>query len=239
MYERYGATEDEWFQWDLGEGLGRDLLPVVCRPGAPIAAGSSLQAYGKVPSRYTIQRMVVGIPRWTLYTATPVDLAQWIQESDYGLCLQTRRVRALDCDLTDHAYAERFRTHLHALGYDFPFRTRANSPKFLLLFRLEGDYGKQTIQTPHGILEFLANGQQCVVAGTHPSGVRYQWDWSAPIPTFTPEQFDQFMVDIQSWVGISTWSAPARSRAIERDGTSGSIEHDPVAQFLLTHGWVR
>mgnify|MGYP000883629404 CR=1 FL=1 len=239
MHERYGATNDEWFQWDLGEGLGRDLLPVVCRPGAPVAKGSTLQAYGKVPSRYTVQGQVVGIPGWTTHDTSVADLDRWSAHPDYGICLQTRTVRALDCDLLDRAYAQRLRDDLRTLGYTFPIRFRVNSPKFLLLFRLEGDYGKQTIQTPYGILEFLANGQQCVVAGTHPSGVRYQWDWSAPIPTFTPEQFDRFMVDIQSWVGISTWSAPARSRAIERDGTSGSIEHDPVAQFLLTHGWVR
>lgn len=238
MHERYGATEDEWFQWDLGEGLGRDLLPVVCRPGAPIAGGSTLQAYGKVPSRYTLQRTVVGIPKWTTYDTTPEDLAVWSRESDYGLCLQTRRVRALDCDLTDHAYAARLQRRLPALGYHFPLRSRANSSKFLLLFRLDGDYGKQTLQTPYGVLEFLATGQQCVVAGTHPSGARYEWDWSASIPTFTPEQFDRFMEEIQTFVG-SEWSTPARSRAIDRDGTSGSIEHDPVAQFLMKHGWVR
>lgn len=238
MHERYGATDDEWFQWDLGEGLGRDLLPVVCRPGAPVASGSTLQAYGKVPSRYTIREEVVGIPQWTTHDTTAAELSLWASQSDYGICLQTRRVRALDCDLTDAAYAERLRRRLQALGYAFPIRCRSNSPKFLLLFRLDGDYGKQTLQTPYGILEFLANGQQCVVAGTHPSGVRYEWDWSAPIPTFTPEQFDRFMEKIQTFVG-SDWSTPARSRAIERDGTSGSVEHDPVAQFLLTHGWVR
>ena len=235
MYERYGASEDEWFQWDLGEGLGRDLLPVVCRPRAPIATRSSLQAYGKVPSRYTVQRMVVGMPGWTRHDTTPVDLAQWSQEPDYGICLRTRLVRALDCDLTDHAYADRFRACLRTLGYDFPLRTRANSPKFLLLFRLAGDYGKQTLQTPGGLLEFLANGQQCVVAGTHPSGVRYEWDWTHPIPTFTPEQFHQFMVNVSRWVGAD-WSDPARSRAIDRD--ERVVVHDPVVDFLRAKGMV-
>lgn len=238
MHERYGATEDEWFQWDLGEGLGRDLLPVVCRPGVPIAPGSTLQAYGKVPSRYTIRGEVVGIPRWTTSDSCESDLVSWARQPDYGICLQTRRVRALDCDLVDGAYATRLRDHFRALGYTFPIRSRSNSPKFLLLFRLEGDYGKQTLQTPVGVLEFLANGQQCVVAGTHPSGVRYEWDWTHPIPTFTAEQFDRFMRAVAEWVG-GGWSAPSRSRAVDRDDTEGSVENDPVALFLIKHGWVR
>ena len=237
MHEQYGATEDDWFRWDLGEGLGRDLLPVVCRPGAPIAPGSTLQDYGKVPSRYTVRAEVVGIPRWTTHDTIPAELSLWASQPDYGICLQTRQVRALDCDVVDGAYATRFRDHLCALGYAFPARSRSNSPKFLLLFRLEGDYGKQTLQTPHGVLEFLANGQQCVVAGVHPSGARYEWDWTYPIPTFTAEQFDVFMKLIAKWVGAD-WSAPSRSRAVDRDQTAGSVEQDSVAQFLIKNGWV-
>lgn len=237
----YGATPEEWIYWDLYEGLTEDLLPVVCQPGQKIYEKSNLVAYGKVPSRYTVRREVVGVTNWTSHVASDDDLALWAIEPDYGICLQTRRVRALDFDITETAYATYLKDSLELLGYAFPWRTRSNSSKFLTLFYLEGDYGKQTLQTPHGIIEFLATGQQCVVAGTHPSGVRYQWDWRHPIPTLGPGEFRDLLGCLENIVetggGVrAKWSDPARSRVVDRDAlVDGRVLEDPVLDYLRVH----
>lgn len=237
----YGATPDEWFHFDLVEGLTEDLLPVVCRPGQTIYEHSTLRVYGKVPSRYTVQGEVVGFTNWTSFNATDRDILSWSATPDYGICLQTRRVRALDFDILDQSYATYLQDSLSLLGYDFPYRTRSNSSKFLTLFHLEGDYRKQTILTPYGMVEFLASGQQCVVAGQHPSGVRYEWNWSHPIPTFDAAQWNALQTDLTHLIGGDTvWSNPSQSGIAERDvSITVSIEDDPVAQFLVKHGWVR
>ena len=238
----YGATPDEWFHFDLVEGLTSDLLPVVCRPGQTIYEHSHLKSYGKVPSRYTaVRREVVGFTNWTSYTSTDRDIVHWSGEEDYGICLQTRRVRALDFDITDDGFATYLRDSLSLLGYDFPYRTRSNSSKFLTLFSLEGEYRKQTILTPYGMVEFLATGQQCVVAGQHPSGVRYEWDWCHPIPTLDAIQWATLQTDLVNMIGAdSVWSNPSQSGIADRDASiTASIDDDPVAQFLVKHGWVR
>lgn len=236
----YGATPDDWDYWDLAEGCTADLLPVVCRPNAQIHPRSVLQQYGKVPSRYTVERQVVGFPNWTSYQATARDVAQWRADPDLGICLQTRSLRALDFDLTDAAYAEYVRDALALLGYRFPYRTRSNSPKFLTLFRLEGEHRKQILNTPYGSIEFLATGQQCIVAGTHPSGARYEWDWSTPIPAFTDLEWSALQEDLREIVGKDVvWSGPIHGGVVDRDHSiKGRVEDDPVARFLIQNGWV-
>lgn len=233
----YGATDDEWALWDVWYGLTEDLLPVVCRPGQPLHPKSVLKDYGKVPSRYTIQRQVVGFPNWTTYRAQSHDIFGWSQQPDYGLCVQTRRARALDFDIGDFSYADYLRTSLEFLGYQFPWRTRANSSKFLTLFFLEGDYGKRVLTTQHGGIEFLATGQQAVVAGTHASGARIEWDWTYPIPTFTHDEY-LYLLSTVSDLTESQWSDESRSRIADRNDTKVTVEGDPVALYLIKHGWV-
>ena len=114
---RYGATDSDWMDWAYFHGLLPDLLPVVCRPGATVHPSSVLNDYGKVPSRYTDGRTVVGFTGWTSYVARAEDVESWSGEADYGICLQTRRVRALDFDLLDHDFAAYLRECLAALDY--------------------------------------------------------------------------------------------------------------------------
>lgn len=236
----YGATPDEWSLWSNIFEMTGDLLPVVCKPGEKLYEHSNLKDYGKVPSRYTALRQVVGFTNWTSYVAQDSDVLSWGTEGNYGICLQTRQLRALDFDILDQNFADSLRQALDLLGYTFPWRTRANSSKFLTLFYLEGDYGKQTLKTPHGIIEFLANGQQCLVAGTHPSGARYTWDWHHPFPRLSAAEWGELQVHL---VGMATgpgdagWSAPSRSRVTDRQESAGPVD-DPVVDFLRSAGLV-
>lgn len=172
----YGASHLEWSHFDVFLNLTPDLLPVVCEPNLPISPNSTLKSYGKVPSIVSGQGFVVGLSKWTSRVTTDRDIAAWSADPRYGICLQTRRVRAIDVDIDDEFAALVRRTILDwDPSIEWPIRTRENSHKFLMLFELEGDYGKQRLATPHGLIEWLAGGQQCLVAGCHPSGVRYRW----------------------------------------------------------------
>lgn len=173
-----GASRDDWDTLAVLLGLQADLLPVVSNMQATISPASTMKDLGKTPSRYNADRQAVGIPRWSQHITTESDLVRWTREPDYGICIQTREVRAIDVDVPDQQLAG-------AIGYfiyDYlgerclPRRERSNSGKFLLAFRLPGTMTKRAMKVEGGIIEFLATGQQFIAVGTHPSGVRYEWN---------------------------------------------------------------
>ena len=188
--ENSGATSADWAHFTVMLGLTADLLPVVSNQDAVIDPASTMKALGKTPSRYNGSRRAVGFSKWTQYQATDADITKWMREPDYGICLQTREVRALDIDVDDPEEAAAI---LASLPAGLPRRIRRNSSKFLVAFILEGDYTKRKFATKHGIVEFLANGQQFICCGLHPSGARYEWVGGLPdeFPVLTPEQFEE------------------------------------------------
>lgn len=219
----WGATPDDWRHFaDLG--LTADLLPVVSNPNAVKSEASKIGTPGKLPSQYNRERKMVGLAHWTRRTATERDVDRWSQEPDYGICLQTRRVRAIDVDVDDFDRAadieDAIRKHI---GGALPCRRRGNSCKFLLAFVMEGDYTKRIIRVDRAqkyAIEFLATGQQFIAAGTHPSGTRYAWDGGLPavIPAVTPEQFESLWALLAARFGdgesvtVQAGQAPAKRR---------------------------
>lgn len=151
-------------------GFGGELLPL-CGPR------HSCGSPGKVPH----------IPGWQHMQITPTLVASWTRSHLGNLGLRTARYPAVDLDVEDAALADEFeRVALVTLG-STARRTRANTARRLLLFRLEGaPFGKVaiTFTTPAGErakVEILANGQQCVVAGVHHTGAAIEWAAGQPI----------------------------------------------------------
>lgn len=235
----YGASPTEWAVLSMVLDLTEDLLPVVSNPTAKISPNSSLLGAGKVPSVYNRQKMVVGISKWTEYVASEDDLKKWTLESDYGVCIQTRRVRALDIDVTDKVQAEAIEAAIRSTLGVLPTRRRSNSTKFLVMFYLEGVYTKRSFKTEHGIVENLASGQQFIALGTHTSGVKYVWDGGLPstIPTVTPEQFESLWTELVDAFAIE---APQISSATsKKEKLNAAITTDPVAAHLGELGIVK
>lgn len=236
-----GASGDEWAWFADRLGLRADLLPVVSRQGAPVSARSNLREVGKVPSRYNNEREVVGVPAWTTYRASERDIARWQREPDYGICLQTRRVRALDIDVVDAATAARVREAIELVLGPMPVRWRANSSKCLLAFILEGEgWTKRVLRTEHGPVEFLAAGQQFIAAGTHPSGVRYEWEGGLPtgFPVVTAGEFEALWAAlVEQFALSSTVGRPGGGRPLV--ARSAVDANDPVLEFLERTGWVQ
>lgn len=236
---RTGADQSDWGQFTLILGLAEDLLPVVCNPDAKISPTSALKSLGKIPSHYAADGTVIGIRRWTEYRASPADIAKWSANPDYGICLQTRNVRALDCDITDeNLAAEVFAWLMSNLPVELPVRGRANSPKFLMPFRLPGEHGKRILRLPDnkGNIEFLANGQQFIAAGTHSSGVRYAWRNGLPndIPTLTIDQFETLWANLKAKFGAEE----AKEDFSARKPAGGDIDDAQILDFLEQSGVV-
>lgn len=234
----YGASPDDWLHFDLALGLTEDLLPVVSNPEADISSSSTLKSLGKTPSRYNREGKVVGFPSWTNHITIPKQIETWSKNSDYGICIQTRNVRAIDVDASDPSIADYVKSALRdyietVAGVPLCCRFRANSSKFLVMFKMPGDFTKQIIKIDeNNIIEFLANGQQFIAAGTHPSGERYQWEGGLPyfIPTLTSEQFNHIWQTIAHVLDGKIISSRVNKN---RDITQNQgIAEDDITQYL-------
>lgn len=248
---RYGATPEDW-QRLCALGFTRDLLPVVSDPTARIAPYSKMKALGKTPSRFSDRDMVAGIPRWTERQTTAQHVASWQMESAYGICVQTRRLRALDVDVDDARAAAEIGQHLRdtaaVLGIDpLPMRYRENSGKCLFAFVLDeprvGDWTKRIVRVPHGMVEFLATRQQFIAHGTHTSGVRYLWrDLPEPMlgesfPVISGDMLEALWSSLVERFGIGD-AVEIRAANAPRERRVPPTEHDPVALWLDASGWV-
>ena len=241
-FSGYGANESDWFNFDVCLGLGEFLLPVVSNPRATISPKSSLKQIGKVPSVYNLYRQIVGIKDWTRHKTTSAEIDKWSKEPDYGICVRMGLLRALDGDITDQVLAH----EIEALILDHipgaPVRRRSNSPKFLIPFIVYGkEFPKRVLKAKDGMIEFLADRQQGVLIGTHPSGVRYEGLENVDsFPELTPDAFESLW---QALVEKYAIEPPAegslrKNPSTNRQDAIRAAMRDPVVQFLEDNGHV-
>lgn len=202
MSDIIGASVQEWAHFAQGLGLAEHLLPCVPNaPGVQVLEGAQLTGkVGKIPSVFNGQGKAHGIKGWTKRETTAAEVAAWSKDGRYNICIRTGArsgVYAFDCDITDPGVAAKVRREIEQAAPDLKAqsrRTRANSPKFLIPFRMPQGTPckKRIIQTEHGRIELLADGQQFVAAGMHSSGVPYVWQPSLPssIAVLMPTHMD-------------------------------------------------
>ncbi|MCX8963233.1 replication protein [Erwinia psidii] len=238
----YGATPEDWFHFDLVLGCSDQLLPVVCNPDAIISPDSKLKALGKTPSRYNRDRQVTGIGKWPEQIITENDITRWSGEPDYGICVRTGRGwLALDCDSEDEGIQSAIRKLLvKALGKLPPRRWRDNSVKCLYLLSVPDLYRKRIhrLAGEKGIIELLAEGQQFVAVGTHPSGTRIQWDGGLPDdpPVITPDQLETLWQAIADVLPVQASTEAGQTKLRDRSTfTPGAT--DETAEWLDANGW--
>lgn len=240
----FGATPADWESLSLWAGMVADLLPVVSNPSAIKSEKSTVAKPGKVPTVYTPDRTYRGIADWTDRVTTFEAIERWELEPDYGICIQTRRVRAIDVDVPDPAAA----SAIHDFAADFfaaqgmptpPMRWRADSGKFLLAVQVQpgAPMPKRKFEVDGGIIEFLATGQQFVAVGTHPSGARYEWRDGTPqeFPVWTLEQFETFWSALHAAFGTTDSETGGYS---ERSKGEDLDLDDPLVDHLYEHGLV-
>lgn len=236
----WGANSYEWFLLSDWMGLGADLLPVVCRPDAEVSPNSNLKDYRKTPSMYNADGKVVGIHQWTKHEATVSDIEAWSHESDYGICIIGRHIKAIDIDVEDEAVSEMIRIELmKGLGItDAPYRFRTGTGKCLVPVRCDELVLKDSFDCgAGGIVELLGDRQQFVASGTHKSGTRYQWSCSAvDMPTVTREQLDDAWQRLKLLFAVDGKSR--RSNVTERSVGEHVAMDDALADYIVDNGLV-
>ena len=239
MSKHPGATPADWQHFSEMLGLTADLLPVVSNPDAAISPMSKMKTLGKTPSILNANGQVAGIPDWPQKVASARDIEVWSAVHDYGICLQTRGVRAIDIDVPDEARAAAIAEGVLML-YDMPERYRVDSGKRLLLFRMAGEHGKRHFKVEGGLVEALMTGQQCVVAGRHVDGERYQWRGGLPmvIPELTIDEFNALWSSLERAWALSPGVVGGVGGVVSRRGVD-VVPDDPVAAFLRRSGAFR
>lgn len=225
MMEERGATQKDWYWFDFVLGLGAHLLP--CVPAAPdvkVVAGSALQGkVGKIPSAFNSSGEAHGLLEWQKRPILSNEVALWSKDPRLNICVRTgpiSNVYAFDIDIDDENQAAQA---FGLLGGMWPgVRCRPNSFKMLVPFLMEEPCKKRKIKldnTPKGpAIELLADGQQFVAAGSHSSGVRYQWVPGLPdlLPTLTLAQLNQI------WEKLTRTYAPKSASPTSTSPTSSS-----------------
>lgn len=234
MNVRYGANPGDWDHLDLICGLTADLLPVVSNPKAKKSPNSKIAGPGKTPSRYNGRGEMAGFSEWTQYQATGEDITRWSKIPDYGICIQTRLIRAIDVDVPDEDEARAIATAISRHVAGLPLRNRADSSKFLLAFELPGDFTKRRFKTKHGVIEFLATGQQFIACGTHTGGARYEWPTGLPaiFPKLTAEHFENIWSDLNAQFGIEDSVEVAKGVTPTTKRLAADTK-DPTVNFLV------
>lgn len=235
MSDHYGAAPEDWTHFDLVLGLTKDLLPVVSDPRVKLSPHSNVKEPGKVPSRFNRSGEMTGFPKWTEHHATEKEIAGWSRDHRFGICIQTRNVRAIDVDIPD--FEEAFAVEcaiVEHLGFAPPARRRSNSDKFLMAVIVEGEMTKERFKTEKGVIEFLANGQQFVALGTHPSGSRYEWPDGLPngFPVLDRAEFEALWSMLNDKFGIEDSVTVRKGMTPEKKRQAADIS-DPLVAYMV------
>lgn len=233
---RWGATPEEWVLFVKTLGLREYILPVVCNPKATLSPGSKISKLGKMPSSYNRQGLVSGFSDWQHKIPTSDELRQWSRHPDYGICVRSYNVNAFDVDVEDDDLSANIRTFLDE-ELHLPIRYRANSNKFLMPFKITDSNNKRILKCQHGMIEWLATGQQFLVAGSHPSEVRYKWEWLGEpfIPTIPYEQLENVWAELEKEFGTEPSVTVGAARL---DRIEDIKDTDRIYSFLNDQGMI-
>lgn len=245
-----GARLEDWVHFDEWLGLGEDLLPVVPDANAQRTPLSKVKKFGKIPSLYNSEGQAYGIADWTTLSINEGNVAHWRADRRYSMCLRLgphSGCYAIDVDVDDFDLAEEIHqiveSHREPSGEPLPVRSRDGTCKFLLLFRLSRpvvktiiDWDRKDANGKPERIEILGDGQQCVVAGSHPSGTLYTWNdqdglpWS--IPMLTNEELDAIIIALSERFGTS-----ASTRGVTASGSAPGVARSvPDAEVLSVIG---
>lgn len=186
-----------------------DLIPVI-PPGAQLTPSSKITPalIGKIPGLRKANGLWSGFD-WRRHVTTAADVKQWcIDGANIGL--RADRFPAVDIDCTDPVLVKIIADVARAKLGSTPMRT-GKAPKQLLIYQLAGGaeaFGRMRLWIERGgehhLVEVLAQGQQYLVHGTHPSTLQpYRWDTdllSEIPPMIDRELASAFLDELQSTI---------------------------------------
>lgn len=237
-----GAYPNEWTMF-IQAGFGDRLLPVVQDKSIKISSSSGIKSLGKTPSLLNKNGEVVGIKGWTSKITTTDDISLWINNDKLGFCVNLRdEYAAIDIDVENSDIVNNVINDLHTFfnSSTFAIRTRPNSARALVPVRIIGDkpFSKVrfTTNASKDAIEVLGKGNQFIAAGTHTSGVRYEWQGRLEdIPSKTAEELFAIVQNIANKYGFSK-TAKSVVKDTLGDTDINLAQNDRVAAFIRDNG---
>lgn len=227
--------------WDAGF---TDLIPVT-PPGGIASAGSSLKEreaeFGKAPGMRNRDGEWHSYD-WQKFAIDPDDFERY-ERSNANIGLRTKHYPALDIDCPDPMLATIVTnlalTHLGPA----PARGRINSAKRTLLYRTDEPFKRMRLHLREEggepqLIEALGDGQQFVVAGTHPSGAAFAWDQTPDVFALTSvsgAQIDAFFRQVEvaaAALGYTTEREGKLKLASDGAPDTATLASDDVASVL-------
>ena len=191
----------------LYEAGVRNLVCVI-PPGVTLSSNSKIRPslLGKVPGKK-------GRQGWWGYNfvkdppPTREECERW-DSWGANIGMMGKHFPALDIDVEDQLLAETLQTFASTHFGSAPVRL-SREPRRLLVYRTEEPFRKVALRFEYRgekqLVEFLGEGRQYLVHGTHPSGVEYRWDgdplweWDPnDIPLITRARVEEFFAKLQS-----------------------------------------
>lgn len=245
--KRFGATPEEW---ETFVALAKDdVRPIVCDPSIRPTPNSVIKDPTKIPTLMSRSGQYMGMLGWQSKFPTDVEIAEWAATPQYGISLVGRTYKAIDIDIDiEEDAAEVAEAIYEFFGRKIPTRRRANQARRLMIFSItdaEDMVKKFRLHTLSGVVEFLFDRQQFVVAGTHKSGERHYWEYGTPtadeIPAITMQQLknlhkflaDEFCNGEAETIGSET------NVQVERRDITQVIANDPEYQAVLESPYFR
>jgi predicted P-loop ATPase len=248
--KRLGATLLEW-QWAVSHfNGGQDLLPAVGDPAALAKRHKKIKdtvtSLAKTPSSINSSGECHRLSNWSERVATRDDLERWASMPELNVLLITRNVRVIDIDVTDETIATGLEDYINnAFGVKLPTRYRDDSAKRSMLLRVEPHVplSKRIVRLGESahMIEFLADGQQTLLFGTHDSGARMRLrNHEDGIPSVSFERLEALWNELRAHYNPKAkpfydLKEQANKEAVIR---KGAVAHDEVLEYLITNGHV-
>jgi P4 family phage/plasmid primase-like protien len=168
--------------WFAKNGFLPEVISVI-PPSATLSPKSKISAssLGKVPG-IKYDNGTWGGYNWRTHPSTVGDIEKWVQDgANFGL--RAGKFPGLDIDSLDPDIAMTVRKAARDILGIAPVRT-GRAPKCLLMYRTDIPFARMRLKlTKDGVehlIEMLGNGQQFLIAGTHPATLR-PYEWSLPM----------------------------------------------------------
>lgn len=191
-----------------------DIVPVI-PPGAQLTPSSRIPPthIGKIPGKRLPNGLWAGLD-WRRHAATPEDARQWALDGA-SIGLRADRFPGVDIDSLDEGLSRIVQQAAEAKLGPAPVRV-GRHPKRLLMYRTEQPFGRMRMHVTRDgqqhLIEVLCQGQQYLVAGTHPTTLKpYEWlgtgmpDRPEQLTTITREQvvaFFDYVADVLAMLSV-------------------------------------
>jgi P4 family phage/plasmid primase-like protien len=218
--------------------LGFSDLVSVVPPGAKLTENSKLDAsqLGKVPGKRSASGEWYGYNWMRGDSATLRDVAQWDADGA-NIGMRARYAPAVDIDCTDPALVDVIRQLAFEILGHAPER-QGRAPKSLLVYWTDEPFGRMRLWLDgrKHLVEILGDGQQYVIAGTHPAtNAPYKWirplcrpDQLCVIDRHRAESFLTAVADAADMLGYTSEREGNGAVSVDREGVNqGAHVADP------------